>query len=72
MFQNESNWTMDPHLKWGLIRTSDDEGRKEVELGIKGGYGLKEVSYLPSETNVRLGAGGVKKKSSRAFKMGPS
>jgi len=41
-------------------------------LAIKGGNGLKEVSYLPSETNVRLGAGGVKTKSSRAFKMGPS
>jgi hypothetical protein len=50
---------MDPHLKWGLITTSDDEGRKEVQLGIKGGNGHKEVSYLPSETNVRLGAGGV-------------
>ncbi len=47
--------------------------RKDVvQLGIKGGNGLKEVSYLPSETNVRLGAGGNKRKSSRAFKMGPS
>jgi hypothetical protein len=63
---------MDPHLKWGLITTSDDEGRKEVQQGIKGGNELKEVSYSPSETNVRLGAGGVKTKSSRAFKMGPS
>jgi hypothetical protein len=59
-----------------LKSTSDDEGRKEgrkeVELGIKGGNGLKEVSYLPSETNVRLAVGVIKRKSSRAFKMGPS
>jgi hypothetical protein len=49
---------MDPHLKWGLISTSDDEGRK-LNQGSRGD-GLKEVSYLPSETNVRLGAGAVK------------
>jgi hypothetical protein len=62
---------MNPHLKWGLISTSDDEGRKLLNQGSRGD-GLKEVSYLPSETNVRLGAGGNKRKSSRAFKMGPS
>jgi hypothetical protein len=55
------------HLK----STSDDEGRKLLKQGSRGD-GLKEVSYLPSETNVRLGAGGNKRKSSRAFKMGPS
>ncbi len=55
-----------------LVQVMMKQGRKEVvELGIKGGNGLKEVSYLPSETNVRLGAGS-KTKSSRAFKMGPS
>jgi hypothetical protein len=55
------------HLK----STSDDEGRRLL-IQESRGDGLKEVSYLPSETNVRLGAGAVETKSSRAFKMGPS